>query len=230
MSQFNTLLGMDSTLSGCCVAAFSPAGFCSKREQMSGGQSERLMPLIGEVLAECRAAYQNIDAILVTTGPGAFTGLRIGLSTARTLAMSIGCPLFGITTFQALALTFSETHREKPFSVIIETKRSDYYFQKFDCRAHPLSSPAAINFDEMDKCLDPDEILIGDGVGRYLQNQNLSQRYKAQEGYTLPDMAAILRHFLDLGARDRFFNNAPEPLYLRSADVSPPKHSRRVLS
>ena len=70
---------------------------------MQRGQAERLMPLIGEVLAGAAAGWRDLSAIGVGTGPGNFTGLRIAVATARGLALSLGIPAIGVSAFRALA-------------------------------------------------------------------------------------------------------------------------------
>lgn len=65
--------------------------------------SERLMPHIGELLAMAEVGKQDITAVAVSIGPGSFTGLRIGLATAKALAYALGIPLVGVPTLAALA-------------------------------------------------------------------------------------------------------------------------------
>jgi tRNA threonylcarbamoyl adenosine modification protein YeaZ len=75
---------------------------------MERGQAERLFPMLAEMLEEAGLGWHDLDAIGVGTGPGNFTGVRIAVSAARGLAMSLGIPSFGVSAFEALASTTEE--------------------------------------------------------------------------------------------------------------------------
>jgi tRNA threonylcarbamoyl adenosine modification protein YeaZ len=70
-------------------------------EEMGRGQSERLVPMLEEMLAEAGLAWRDLDALGVGTGPGNFTGIRIAVATARGLALGLGIPAVGVTGFDA---------------------------------------------------------------------------------------------------------------------------------
>ena len=74
----------------------------ARHEDMGKGQAERLFPMLDEVLSEQGAVWEELDAIAVGTGPGNFTGIRIAVSAARGLALSLGIPAIGVTGFEAL--------------------------------------------------------------------------------------------------------------------------------
>ena len=69
-------------------------------------QAERLLPLIDAMLKETKISLSDLGAIAVSVGPGLFTGLRVGIATAKGLAMGRGLPLFPVPTLQAIALPF----------------------------------------------------------------------------------------------------------------------------
>ncbi len=85
-------------------------------ETMSRGQSGRLTPMVREAMQAADLRFDQIDRVVVTTGPGSFTGLRVGLSFARVMALAIGKPCLGVSTLEALALEdgrlrFARRHR-----------------------------------------------------------------------------------------------------------------------
>ncbi|WP_085341006.1 tRNA (adenosine(37)-N6)-threonylcarbamoyltransferase complex dimerization subunit type 1 TsaB [Aquidulcibacter paucihalophilus] len=98
------ILAIDTALNACSVAVLrSGEVLVSRVEPMAKGQAERLAPMVGEVLAEAGVTAPQIDRIAVTRGPGAFTGLRIGLAFARGFALALDRPCLGISTLEVLA-------------------------------------------------------------------------------------------------------------------------------
>lgn len=98
------LLVFDATAGRCAVAVFDGDRRVIERgDAMTRGHAERLFPLIGECLAAVGLTYQDLSAIAVCTGPGNFTGARIGVAAARGLALSLGAPSVGVDRFDAAA-------------------------------------------------------------------------------------------------------------------------------
>ncbi len=121
------LLIFDTGGAACSVAVWADGGVVAGRyEAMPRGQAERLLPMVEETLAAAGVAFGQLDAVGVTRGPGAFTGLRIGLAAARGMALALDIPAIGITTFEALAV-----RAPAGCVVAIDTKRNDFFCQRF---------------------------------------------------------------------------------------------------
>ncbi len=127
------LLAFDTAGTACSAAVWRGGAIRARRfEIMSRGQSERLVPMIEAVMAEAGIAYRALDAIAVTRGPGGFTGVRIGLATARALALACARPLIGVSNFEAVAAAVPEDERRgRSLAVVLDAKRSDLYVQAF---------------------------------------------------------------------------------------------------
>jgi len=98
------LLVFDATAGRCAVAIFDGAALVIERDDtMSRGHAERLFPLIRECLDAAGLTYADLTGIAVCTGPGNFTGARIGVAAARGLALSRGIPSVGVDRFEAAA-------------------------------------------------------------------------------------------------------------------------------
>lgn len=135
------LLALDSSSSACSAAVWSDGAIAAHR-RLAGvrGQAEALMPLILETLAEAGLDFAALDAFAVSVGPGAFTGLRIGLATARGLALAADKPLLGVTCFEAVAAAVPETERAgRVLAVVLDTKRADLYVQIMDDADAPMT-------------------------------------------------------------------------------------------
>ena len=95
--------------------------------------SERLLPLVDEVLARSGVPLDAIERIAVGVGPGSFTGVRLGLATAKGLALATGIPLVGVTSLAALAA--SAWCHEGPLLATIDARRDEVYAAFFLPRA-----------------------------------------------------------------------------------------------
>jgi tRNA threonylcarbamoyladenosine biosynthesis protein TsaB len=140
---------MDTALDACSVAIVrDDQTLASLSEQMSRGQAERLAPMAREAAAHASISFPQLDRSAVTTGPGSFTGVRVGLSFARALALALDKPCIGVSTLEALAL---EDGEEGPRAALIETPGAAY-FALYD-NAVPVIPPCAIERGEHEAIL-----------------------------------------------------------------------------
>lgn len=102
------ILAFDTCFSACSAAATvarpgATARIVVRFREMETGHAEALMPMVGEVMAEAGLAFAALDRIVVTNGPGTFTGLRTGVAAARALALATGKPLVAVSSLWAIA-------------------------------------------------------------------------------------------------------------------------------
>lgn len=118
------VLSIDTALDACSVAIVRDGEvLASLSECMNKGQAERLAPMVREAAAQAGIAFAEIDRVTATTGPGSFTGVRVGLSFARALALTLGKPCIGVSTLEALALQAGEDGLR---AAVIETPGASY--------------------------------------------------------------------------------------------------------
>src|SRR5262252_9931815 len=111
------VLAIDTALEACSAAVLdSDRGdiIASETMAMARGHAEALMPLIARVMDLADVEFAALDRIAVTTGPGSFTGLRVGISAARGLALAASKPAVGLTTLSAYAAAIVSQNREAP--------------------------------------------------------------------------------------------------------------------
>lgn len=210
------ILAIDTALSGCSAAYFNGDDFFSETMPMERGQAEHLVPLIGRVLENARAAYKDIRQIAVTTGPGAFTGLRIGLSTARALGLALGVPVNGIPTMDVIARKFFAVNPYEPgeaLCILLETRRTDFYVQFEGDHVAAMEAPDIARMASKRKI-----VFAGDALPRFQEMQPAEKNWRFVTGYEMPDPC-----FVAFMALEGQVILPPEPLYLREADVTQSK-------
>jgi tRNA threonylcarbamoyladenosine biosynthesis protein TsaB len=135
------LLAMDTAASACSAALWDEGVVVERLQPMSRGHSEALLPMILDVMGAADLNFCDLDALAVSTGPGAFTGLRVGLAAARGVGLAAGLPCLGVSTLEAIAeaVDWSEVG-DSTVLIALDTKRDDYYVQVFRA-SRPLGSP-----------------------------------------------------------------------------------------
>lgn len=154
------ILSIETATSVCSVAIHDSGrliSLCETNEQSA--HAEQLMLLVEESLKKAGIESGQLDAIAVSEGPGSYTGLRIGVSTAKGLAFGLDKPLISINTLQSLASAISVKKGELIIPVL-DARRMEIYREVFDWKLNSVSKLAA-------------EIL-GDGVfENFLENRRV---------------------------------------------------------
>ena len=120
------ILGFDTSAAHCAAVLLCGDHVVQRFEAMVKGQAERLMPMLEEMLAEAGIGWADLCAIGVGTGPGNFTGVRISVAAARGLALGLGVPAIGVSSFEAMALGAA-----LPVTVVMDARRDEVYVQDF---------------------------------------------------------------------------------------------------
>lgn len=166
------ILAIDtSTLSG-SVALCDGAALVAEEELGSGvTHSERLLSAIDHLLAASRWDKNEIEAIAVAIGPGSFTGLRIGLATAKGLALGLGLPIAGASSL--LTLAYNGRLAEATVVPVIDARRGEVYAAAYrfrkeepECVMEEMVSDPTLLCTKL-KSLNGDLLLTGDGVVTY---------------------------------------------------------------
>ena len=114
---------------------------------VSGSYADALLPMIQEILADAGRTKEEIGAVGVTNGPGSFTGVRIGVATAKGLAWALGCELVSVTTLEAMAGSMLADHPEARLAVpVMDARRGEVFAAVFEREGdwvRTLAEPAA---------------------------------------------------------------------------------------
>ena len=128
------ILAIETTTKNCSVALFNNEDLVQLKEQNSEDYShaEQLTLFIEEVVRRANITYNEINAIALSKGPGSYTGLRIGTSTAKGLCYSLDIPLISISTLKAMALGISEVQQFELLCPMIDAKRMEVFAAIYD--------------------------------------------------------------------------------------------------
>lgn len=189
--------------------------------------SQKLMPMIAEIMESCEIKMEDVDYVAVAEGPGSFTGLRIGVATAKGLAHAVNIPVVGISTLDALAFNLAFT--QGLICPILDARRGQVYTGVYKWELgglYPIEEPMAITIDElMDKLMERPEkvIFLGDGVQKHkddIMNKLGDRMEVAPKSDRMPKAAAIAELALKAIHKNHiksFYQLTPE--YLRKSEA-----------
>lgn len=213
------VLAIDTSTSACSAALWRDGVVLVHRlRDMARGQSEALIPMVAEVMAEAGLGFAALDLLAVTVGPGAFTGLRIGLAAARGLALASGLPLAGISTPLAVAMAVPVAERQgRTMIVAVDSRRDEAWIQAFDETLVPLGEVEALLPEQVAARFTGPVVLAGDAAPRLLA---LMPQAVMASSSGWPDAAWVAPLAAALWEKGEAL--LPDPLYLRPPDVTLP--------
>ncbi|WP_276800009.1 tRNA (adenosine(37)-N6)-threonylcarbamoyltransferase complex dimerization subunit type 1 TsaB [Cellulomonas iranensis] len=196
--------------------------------------AERLMPQVTELLARRGATVRDLRSVVVGTGPAPFTGLRVGLVTARVLGLAVGVPVHGVPSHDALAEAAAEVGGlvdGTPLLVVTDARRREVYWSRYEVRdGVPVRTAEPAVAAPADVPRVADEVVVGAGRDLYADVFGAADARVASDvpGLRDPDPRYLVRI-----AQRRLAAGEPlptEPLYLRRPDAVPSAGSKRVLA
>jgi tRNA threonylcarbamoyladenosine biosynthesis protein TsaB len=218
------ILAIDTALDACAAGVLdTEAGKLVAQQSlaMKRGHAEALMPLIARVMKESGIAFTSLDRLAVTTGPGSFTGLRVGLSAARGIALAAGKPAVGVTTLAAYAAPVVNESAEQPVISAIDARHDQVYYQAVSGNGSSLIWPRVGPVEEaLGACRFGAPHLVGNAA-RMLADRwppHAPPPFKV-EPQAAPDIAWVAW----LGAAVSPDTAPARPFYLRAPDAKPAK-------
>ncbi|MEU8265955.1 tRNA (adenosine(37)-N6)-threonylcarbamoyltransferase complex dimerization subunit type 1 TsaB [Sphaerisporangium sp. NPDC049002] len=182
---------------------------------------ELLVPSIQEVLREAGVALGDVTAIVAGSGPGPYTGLRVGLMTAQALSSTTGAPAYGVCTLDAVAYASGLTG---PFVAATDARRKEVFWASYADMRTRLDGPS------VDRPADvPGELpLVGAGARMYAEILGERRLVEGAPDYPLAGaLAALAAERLVSGGEDTVLTS-PSPIYLRRPDARVPGPPKKV--
>jgi tRNA threonylcarbamoyladenosine biosynthesis protein TsaB len=204
------LLAFDTATPQVTVALHDGTDVVAERtSELTMKHGEQLAPLIEAVLADVGSVRQDLTAIAVGIGPGPFTGLRVGLVTARTLGFVLEVPVYGVCTLDVLAVEAVDTGAViGDFVVATDARRKEVYLASYDEEGNRLAGPVV----DRPAALATDAQVVGEGARLY------PDAFPTAVGPQRPSAGWLARTV----AEERAVLSDPEPLYLRRPDAATP--------
>jgi tRNA threonylcarbamoyladenosine biosynthesis protein TsaB len=218
------ILAIDTALDACAAGVLDTdigALIARESQAMKRGHAEALMPLIGRVIREAGIAFAALDRIAVTTGPGSFTGLRVGLSAARGIGLAANKPVVGLSTLTAYAAPVVGQNAAQPIISAIDARHDHVYFQVVSGDGGSLMRPRVAPIEEaLGAARFGAAHLVGNAA------QSLADRWPADAPPPFkvdPQPAPDIAWLAWLGAAVSPDTSPARPYYLRAPDAKPQK-------
>ncbi|MFK7797322.1 MAG: tRNA (adenosine(37)-N6)-threonylcarbamoyltransferase complex dimerization subunit type 1 TsaB [Aureispira sp.] len=229
------ILALETTTHNCSVALIRDGQpWIVRQDDQVNGHAQHLTLFIQEVMATAQLKLAALTAIAISQGPGSYTGLRIGLSTAKGLCYALNKPLLAIDSLQALAWGAQEQTQGHPkvgYISLMDARRMDAYVGVYDAQLQPLVEPyfATLATDSFDALLQEHQmdawIIGGDAATKFrtLMEGDLPQHL--QWSAVLQPSAKYMANLAQTAWEASIFQSVAyfEPFYLKKPHITRPK-------
>ncbi len=214
------VLAIDTALGACSVCVFQGGKLLAgEREEMTTGHAEALMPMLQRVMARVDGGFGSLARVAVTTGPGSFTGLRIGLSAARAIGLAANIPVVGVSTLAAYAAPLIDAAQAGSIGVAVDARHGAVFFQSFTSAGRTLVAARLASIKEASRAIGAGPARLAGSGAPILAAEAMALGIKVgiADLRPAPDAAWVAR--LGLAADPA---TAPaKPLYLRAPSATP---------
>ncbi len=216
------IIAIDTALAACSAAVLDTAYggiVASESLPMVRGHAEALMPLLHRVMEQADMTFADIDRIAVTTGPGSFTGLRVGIAAARGIALAAGKPIVGLSTLSAYAAPHMAADDSFPVVAAIDARHAHVYLQVFAPGGRTLTPPRLAPLgDAVHAAAETPACIVGSAAQAVAAGLTDADAAPALvDPRPAPDIAWVAR----VGAVVQEGQSPPKPQYLRAPNAQP---------
>jgi tRNA threonylcarbamoyladenosine biosynthesis protein TsaB len=225
--RMTVVLAFDCAVSGLGVAVVHDGAVLASLREEGREQAARLLPAIAAAMDQAGVARGALSMVAVTTGPGSFTGVRVGLATARGLAMALGIPLAGVAT-TAVLLAQADAHANADGRIVVAAV--DSHLGDWFCAIRAGdSTPFLASTEDLVRRLEGKPCLVVGPEAAVLA----PLLPNAEVSVALPDPVVLARLAIEAGVEGWRARNQteglPRPLYLRGVNITLPDGARRTV-
>jgi len=220
------ILGIETATAtaGCAIGGHE--GVIAQSSSMRGRRhAENLVPAVEFICLQAQVDLSEISVIAVDVGPGLFTGLRVGVATAKSFAYALKVPMIGVPSLDLLAFPLRFTPRL--IAAVIDARRGELYFAFYRqvpggiqrLGEHRVGSPEELASELL---LSREEVLlVGDGAHRYRQTfEGMPKVDLVDQGFSHPSATSLVQLAHARALREQFAQPSDiEPIYLRKPDA-----------
>ncbi len=221
------ILAIDTALGQCAACVFDtrePDPLAAEAMSMERGHAETLLPLIDRVVSRVEGQFSSLDRVVVTIGPGSFTGLRVGIAAARAIGLAIERPVVGVTTLSALMAPLIEAGQQRLVVAAIDARGGRVYAQAIAPSGLLIIPPSVLPVRDVVRSLGSGSIvLVGSGAALVAtEAAQVGVDARLHPAPPVPDIGWVAR----LGAAADPDEALAKPLYLASPDARPQDGAR----
>lgn len=209
------ILAIDTAASQCAACVYDTdkqAELGRAVLDLGKGHAEHVMPVIDAALHEAGLGFASLAAVAVNVGPGSFTGVRVGVSAARGLALALGIPAIGANALEALAAQAREAHPGRDVVVVTGNRGESLAYARYDAAGGLVEGPLLGTATEITAWLTGDPVLAGDAADKVAGSAAIDGGLAAA--------TADIVFYARLAAQNAG-GPKPVPLYLRGPDAKP---------
>jgi tRNA threonylcarbamoyl adenosine modification protein YeaZ len=221
------VLAIDTALgqcAACVIETDQPEPLAAEALALERGHAEALLPLLDRVVARVDGRFSTVERIVVTVGPGSFTGLRVGIAAARAIGLAAGVPVVGVTTLAALMAPFFEQRRARLVAAAIDARAGRVFAQAVAPGGRIVVKPALMSVRDLVRALGTGTVtLVGSGAPAVAAEAwSVGLDVRMDDGTSVPDIAWVAR----LGAIADPRTALAKPYYLAQPDARPQDAAR----
>ena len=216
------ILAIDTSCGAASVAVVEggrAAPLAVMSRPMTRGHADALAPMVEEVMRGIDGGFPSLMRIAVATGPGSFTGIRIGLAMARAIGLALAIPVVGVSTLAAFAAPLLDEPRTGIIAATIDARHGAIYFQLFEPSGRPLGPPRCDTPPECVRAIGAGPAWFAGDAAAILagEAQRAGLPYDLDVSRAAPDIVALAWMGLAVDPA----TSPARPLYVKAPDARP---------